>query len=105
MLRSLQMLRTRERGDEPRNCTKYVQELWWPNCDPKSSGVPSSGSGAGRGGWARPWSTSCKVTAELDPGVFAKDSSGWRAAPGTNPPTLSPHLLCAAEPGTRGSSA
>lgn len=32
------------------------------------------------GWWARPWSASCKVTAELDPGCFAKDHAGWREA-------------------------
>lgn len=97
VLRSLQMLRTRERGDEPRNCIKYVQELWWPNCDPKSSGVPSSGSGAGRGGWAWPWSTSCKVTAELDPGVFSQKiaAGGGKRREPTHPP--SPHT-CSVQP-------
>lgn len=36
------------RRDEPRNCTKYLRELLMVKVWPKSSGVPSWGSGTGK---------------------------------------------------------
>lgn len=100
--RNLQMLRIQE-GMSPRNCTKYLRELWWSKCGPKAleSLAGCLGPGDGRPG---PKSNSCKVTAELDPGVFEPSISpggekSWETYP------LCPHTCSAAEPETRGSSA
>lgn len=89
--------------NESRNCTKYLRELWWSKCGPKAleSLAGRLGPGDGRPG---PKSNSCKVTAELDPGVFEPSiSPGGEKSGETYPPC--PHTCSAAEPETRGSSA
>lgn len=63
---------------------------------PESSGVPSWGGGvSGAGRWqTRPQSNSCKVTAELDPGVFEPSiSPGGEKSGGPTRPVPTPALL------------
>lgn len=82
------------RGDEPRNCTKYLQELWWPNCDPKSLESLARGPEL-EGGGPGPGAPAARSLRSETLGCFAKDHVEWREAPGTHPP--SPHT-CSAKP-------